>query len=100
MGFNAESYGMNFEWQESGDSTKKGSTLWSPFAETSKKFDPSTKEFMINLRVDNLVELVEQLKKEGVTILGEIETYDEYGKFAHIMDIEGNKIELWEPADK
>ncbi len=51
---------------------------------------------MINYRVENLTELVEQLKKEGVTIVDKIETYD-YGKFVHIMDAEGNKIQLWEP---
>ena len=51
---------------------------------------------MINYRVENLVALVEQLRKEGVTIVDRIETY-EYGKFVHIMDIEGNKIELYEP---
>ena len=53
---------------------------------------------MINYRVENLENLVKQLKKEGVTILDSIENYD-YGKFAHIMDMEGNKIELWEPND-
>jgi predicted enzyme related to lactoylglutathione lyase len=40
--------------------------------------------------------LVEALKKEGVTILDEITTYEEYGKFVHILDNEGNKIELWQ----
>jgi len=73
-------------------------TQWSPFSEKTKYFEPSTKEFMINYRVENLVELVEDLKKEGVTIIDTIETFD-YGKFIHIMDIEGNKIELWEPID-
>ena len=53
---------------------------------------------MINYRVENLEALVEELKKEGVMILDNIETYD-YGKFVHILDIEGNKIELWEPVD-
>ena len=53
---------------------------------------------MINYRVENLEALVEELKKEGVTITDTIETFD-YGKFVHIMDIEGNKIELWEPND-
>ncbi|MBV9961744.1 MAG: bleomycin resistance protein [Parafilimonas sp.] len=52
---------------------------------------------MINYRVENLEALVEELKKEGVTIVDNIETY-EYGKFVHILDIEGNKIQLWEPA--
>ncbi len=54
---------------------------------------------MINYRVQNIEGLVEKLKGNGVTILDEIETYD-YGKFVHIMDAEGNKIELWEPVDK
>jgi len=54
---------------------------------------------MINYRVENLELLVEELKKEGVTVVDEIENY-EYGKFVHIMDIEGNKIELWEPKDE
>ncbi len=53
---------------------------------------------MINYRVKNLKSMVELLKQEGVTILDTIETY-EYGKFIHIIDIEGNKIELWEPND-
>ena len=53
---------------------------------------------MINYRVENLELLVESLKKEGVTILDSIETYD-YGKFIHILDVEGNKIQLWEPID-
>jgi len=54
---------------------------------------------MINYRVVNIEALVEQLKKDGVTVLDTIETY-EYGKFVHIMDPEGNKIELWEPVDE
>lgn len=53
---------------------------------------------MINYRVENLGALVEELKKEGVTITDTIETAD-YGKFVHIMDMEENKIELWEPND-
>jgi len=96
LGFDTDQYGTNFLWWEGADSTKKGSTQWSPFKETTKYFEPSTKDFMINYRVENLVNLVAELKKEGVTIVDTMETYD-YGKFIHIMDIEGNKIELWEP---
>lgn len=97
LGLNTNQYGATFEWQESTDPAKKGLLQWSPFSEKSTYFAPSTKQFMINYRVDNIVALVEQLKKEGVTILDKIETYD-YGKFVHIMDIEGNKIELFEPV--
>ena len=97
LGLDAGQYGATFEWIQTEDSTKKGSTSWNTFTQTGKFFDPSAKDFMINYRVDNLEALVEELKKEGVTIVDKIESYD-YGKFVHIMDIEGNKIQLWEPA--
>nr|WP_315143453.1 VOC family protein [uncultured Flavobacterium sp.] len=96
LGLATNPYGATFEWLESEESTKKGITQWSPFPEETNYFEPSTKDFMINYRVENLERLVEELRKEGVTILDAIETYD-YGKFVHILDFEGNKVELWEP---
>jgi predicted enzyme related to lactoylglutathione lyase len=54
---------------------------------------------MICYRVGDLTTLVEQLKKEGVTIVDTIETYD-FGKFIHILDLEGNKVQLWEPLEE
>ncbi|KAF2330734.1 VOC family protein [Flavobacterium nitrogenifigens] len=72
------------------------STQWCPFKKGDEYFSPSKKEFMVNYRVQNIEGLVEKLKANGVTVLDDIETY-EYGKFVHIMDTEGNKIELWEP---
>ena len=98
LGLNTNQYGAVFEWYQGADSTKKGFSQWSPFKETTKYFEPSTKDFMINYRVVDLVGLVEQLKKDGVTICDTIEVVS-YGKFVHIVDIEGNKIELWEPND-
>ncbi|PWN62704.1 VOC family protein [Chryseobacterium viscerum] len=96
LGLETSPYGTKFDWREA-ESDKKGYTLWSPFKESTQYFEPSTKEFMINYHVENIEALVEELKKEGVTILDEIATY-EYGKFVHILDPEGNKIELFEPA--
>jgi len=98
LGLNTNPYGASFEWYEGFDSTKKAQTQWTPFPETTKYFEPSGKDFMINYRVDNLEALVEELKKEGVTIVDSIEAYD-YGKFIHILDAEGNKIQLWEAID-
>jgi predicted enzyme related to lactoylglutathione lyase len=98
LGLDTNQYGASFEWREAEDTTKKGFTQWSPFAENTNYFEPSTNGFMINYRVENLEALVEQLKAEGVTIVDQIESYD-YGKFVHIMDVEGNKVELWEPSD-
>lgn len=98
LGFHTNDYGTVFEWYQGADNSKKGFTQWSPFNEKTKYFGPSEKEYMINYRVENIEKLVKELKKEGVNIVDHIETY-EYGKFVHIMDIEGNKIELWEPND-
>lgn len=98
LGINTNEYGAVFEWYQGADSTKKGFTQWSPFKETTKYFEPSAKDFMINYRVENLADLVDELKKEGVTIVDTIQTFD-YGKFVHILDVEGNKLELWEPND-
>ena len=98
LGLNTNQYGAVFEWRQAMDSTQKGFTQWSPFSEKTKYFEPSSKDFMINYRVQNLEKLVAELIKAGVTITDKIETV-EYGKFVHILDIEGNKVELWEPND-
>jgi predicted enzyme related to lactoylglutathione lyase len=71
---------------------------WTPFKNGSYYFAPSKKDFMINYRVQNIEGLVKRLQENGVTVVDSIATYD-YGKFVHIMDDEGNKIELWEPVD-
>lgn len=98
LGLVTNEYGSLFEFRKAETPEEKGYLQWSPFAEDTKYFAPSTKEFMINFRVDNLELLLEEFKKDGVKIVGDIESF-EYGKFAHIIDPEGNKIELWEPVD-
>jgi predicted enzyme related to lactoylglutathione lyase len=95
LGLDTSSYGAKIG-QQTGADANNSYTLWTPFPDTSDYFEPSQNTFMINYRVDNVEALVEELKKEGVTILDEITTYEEYGKFVHILDIEGNKIELWQ----
>ena len=91
-------YGSLFEFRLADNTEKSGYLQWSPFSNKTTYFEPSEKDFMINYRVGNLDELLEQFKVDGVTILDTIESY-EYGKFLHILDPENNKIELWEPID-
>lgn len=98
LGMKTDEYGTSFEWREGADPSKYGFTQWSPFAETTSYFGSPEQDFMINYRVENLETLVEELKKSGVQVVDTIETYD-YGKFVHIIDLEGNKVELWEPVD-
>ncbi len=71
---------------------------WDAFPDSTDYFEPSTKPFMINYRVQNIEGLVDKLRVNGVSVVDEITEYP-YGKFVHIMDPEGNKIELWEPID-
>ncbi|SEF63977.1 Catechol 2,3-dioxygenase [Halpernia humi] len=97
LGFDTNDYGATFDWKECAESSKNGATQWSPFEESTRYFEPSNKEFMINYIVEDLEKLVKELRKENVIILDDIETYD-YGKFIHILDCEENKIELWEPS--
>lgn len=99
LGMDVGPYGANFEWREAENTDQTGSTAWNTFPETTKYFEPSGKDFMVNYRVDDLETLVEQLKHDGITIVDKIETYD-YGKFVHIIDVEGNKVQLWEPAEE
>lgn len=96
LGLETSTYGVTFEWYDAPDSTRKASTQWNPFPETTKYFGPSGQDFMINYRVENLEALVAELKKEGVTIVDQMETYD-YGKFIHIVDGDGNRVQLWQP---
>ncbi len=98
LGLNTNQYGATFEWYQGAGGTKKGITQWSLFSKTTKYFEPSTKDFMINYRVENVENLVEELKKNGVTIVDTIQASD-FGKFVHVLDPEGNKIELWEPGE-
>lgn len=99
LGLVTDQYGSPFEFRNANRPEEINYLQWSPFAEDTKYFEPSQKEFMINYRVENIEDLVQELKKEGVEVVDEIEAFD-YGKFVHIMDPEGNKIELWEPVDQ
>ncbi|MFN8254103.1 MAG: VOC family protein [Bacteroidales bacterium] len=98
LGLEVNQWGSSFEFRNANRPEEINYLQWSPFKKGSEYFAPSKKEFMINYRVQNLEGLIKKLKSNGVTVLDSIETYD-YGKFVHIMDAEGNKIELWEPVD-
>lgn len=99
LGLVTNKYGSLFEFRQGSNPEKKGYLQWSTMSRATDYFDPSDSPFMINYRVENVEELVEGLKEAGITICDEIETF-EYGKFVHILDPEGNKIELWEPVDE
>ena len=99
LGLATTQYGSSFEFRNAHRPEEINYLQWSTFKEDTDYFEPSQKQFMINYRVQNIDQLVADLKANGVHVVDEIVTYD-YGKFVHIMDPEGNKIELWEPIDK
>jgi predicted enzyme related to lactoylglutathione lyase len=99
LGFDINAWGsVSFESRNINKPEEVNSLQWTLFKKGTDYMTPSTKEFMVNYRVQNIEGLIEKLKANGVTVLDSIATYD-YGKFVHIMDEEGNKIELWEPAE-
>jgi predicted enzyme related to lactoylglutathione lyase len=98
LGLAIDEFGSPFEFRNANRPDEINYLRWGPMDKDSGYFAPSGKEFMINYRVQNIEGLVHQLRKNGVTILDEITPYA-YGKFVHILDPEGNKLELWEPID-
>ncbi len=99
LGMVTDPYGAVFEFRNSNRPEEINYLRWSAFRKGSTYLSPSRQEMMINYRVRNIEGMVRNLKAAGVTVLDEIESYD-YGKFVHILDPEGNKIELWEPVDE
>jgi predicted enzyme related to lactoylglutathione lyase len=96
LGVSLENWGgAILKWPDD-TSEDGGLTVWTVAAPDSKWFAPSTSSFMINYRVDDLVALLSQLQEAGIEIVAGPESH-ENGKFAWIMDPDGNKIELWEP---
>lgn len=98
LGLAIDKYGSPFEFRNANRPDEINYLMWSPFKKGSTYFQPSSSKFMINYRVQNLKGLVRKLKKQGVTVLDTIQVYD-YGQFVHILDLDGNKVELWEPID-
>lgn len=100
LGLEINDWGSSsFESRNINNPEEVNSLQWTPFKRESDYFSPSKKEFMINYRVQNIEALVAKLKENGVTVLDSIVSYD-FGKFVHIMDMEGNKLELWEPINE
>lgn len=94
---NMTDYGASFRFVDE-RTQKKAVAQFSFFSQDTTYMDPSEKEAMLNFRVRDIEEFVAVLKDQGVEVLDEIQSFD-YGKFVHILDPEGNKIELWEPVD-
>ena len=99
LGLADKGSGLMLPWRERDDPQKEHATVWAIFPSSSTYFDPSHAPFMINYIVDDLDALLDRLKQEGVKI--DAKRMDEsYGRFAWIYDLDGNKIELWQPAVK
>ncbi|MGV3611710.1 MAG: VOC family protein [Fluviicola sp.] len=96
LGLNTNDYGVLFEYD--GSTKEKFQLQLGTFPETSDYFGSESQKAMINFRVEGIESLVVKLQTMGTVICDNIETYD-YGKFVHILDPEGNKVELWEPVE-
>jgi D-3-phosphoglycerate dehydrogenase len=97
LGLEVADYGKAFTWRDDAEPDERGYTVFAPFKADTKYFEPSESSFMINFRVDDLDGLLERLRAAGATIVGGPDQ-EPNGRFAWVMDPEGNKIELWEPV--
>ncbi|HEV2474713.1 MAG TPA: VOC family protein [Chthonomonadales bacterium] len=90
--------GAAFDWTDRDGAPTGGTTAWSICSSESDQFEPGSASFMVNYRVEDVYALVAALKAEGCNVLDRIDD-SEYGKFAWVIDPEGNKIELWQPPE-
>lgn len=97
LGLEVGEYGKPFTWREDDRPEERGYTVFSPFKAETTYFEPSAAPFMINFRVEDLDGLLAQVRAGGGTVVGG-PNEEENGRFAWILDPEGNKIELWEPV--
>jgi len=95
LGIGVEAGHSDFLWREHDQPEQVGRTVWSIFPAETEYFGPARPAFMINYRVASLDRMLDQLRRNGITV-EKVEDYD-YGRFAWITDPEGNRIELWEP---
>lgn len=97
LGIDVQTWGGTaFSWADDAGVPVGGTTIWSIASEQTEQFAPSNARFMINYRVDDLHALVKVLREEGCNVLDKIDD-SEHGKFAWVIDPEGNKVELWQP---
>jgi catechol 2,3-dioxygenase-like lactoylglutathione lyase family enzyme len=98
LGFDVQEWGgAQFPWQRQDRAGEPAYTVWCPFAHDTKYFEPSHKDFMLNLRVDDLDAMLDKLRAQGVRVFDRREQ-TEQGRFGYAMDPEGLLLELWEPA--
>jgi catechol 2,3-dioxygenase-like lactoylglutathione lyase family enzyme len=98
LGIKGDENGSQFMWRDQENPEIQRVTAWSVFAQASKYFDPSEARFMINYIVDDLDAILAKMAASGVRIDPKRENAS-YGRFAWVFDPDGNKVELWEPAD-
>lgn len=88
--------GWSFLWRQKENPQRVGRTVWAPFPAETEYFDPSNSPFMFNFRVDDLDQMLGDLRKAGIQVEDTIEEYT-YGRFGWAIDPEGNKLEFWQP---
>ena len=98
LGIKDDPNGHLFEWKDKDDRSTMGVTVWSPMPTSTEYLGKPEQQYMINYRVENLEQLAKELQSKGVTLLDTIQNNEGLGKFLHILDIDGRRVELWEPV--
>ncbi len=98
LGLGVDDYGSNFTWRSDSDPSRRCFTQWSPFADDTGYFGSPDQQAMVNYRVDDLDAILARLTAAGVELAGVMEV-ESFGRFQHVIDGDGRRIELWEPVD-
>lgn len=98
LGLVIDEFGTSFSWRRDSRPGHHGHTVWSPFDQETDYFGDRNQQFMINFRVDDLDGLLGRLRGEGVAVVDEVDDQP-YGRFVHVVDNDGRRVELWEPVD-
>lgn len=99
LGVRSDEYGSAFVWRRESNPDQRGFLQWSPFGADTDYFGDAGQQFMVNYRVDDLDGLLVSLRDAGVEVVTEIEEF-EFGRFVHVVDNDGRRVELWEPVDE
>lgn len=98
LGLGVDDYGSNFTWRSDANPERRGFTQWSPFDHDTEYFGDASQQAMVNYRVDDLDAVLARLTSAGVELVGEMQV-EPFGRFQHVIDGDGHRLELWEPVD-
>ena len=90
LGLDADDHGL---WRQ-----ESGPTVFATFESGTDYFGSRDQRTMLNFRVRDLDAMLAQLRALGADVAEETQEMEGVGRFGWVVDPEGNRVELWQPA--